>query len=151
MTRDPVPYLRSRRSRRSAFTLLEMMLVIALIGLLVGVGVANYDKIFGGAQAKTTEMFIEGSAKTALASYRFAMGNYPTTAQGLAALITAPEAAGSRWAGPYLTPKGGKLPEDSWGRPYQYRCPGTKNTSSYDLFSLGADGQEGTADDVTNW
>lgn len=149
MTRHVAP--RTRRSRRAAFTLLEMMLVIALIGLLIGVGVANYDKIFGGAQAKAADMFIQSSGKTALASYRFAMGNYPTTAQGLAALITAPDNAGSRWAGPYLDVKGGKLPDDPWGRPYQYRCPGTKNTSSYDLFSLGADGQEGTADDVTNW
>lgn len=128
-----------------------MMLVIALIGLLIGVGVANFDKIFGDSQAKAAQMFIETTGKTALASYRFAMGNYPTSAQGLNALIVAPDGAGSRWSGPYLDVKGGKLNVDPWGNPYQYRYPGTKNTAGYDLFSLGRDGQEGTADDVTNW
>ncbi len=127
------------------------MLVIALIGLLIGVGVANFDKIFGDAQTKAASMFIETTGKTALASYRFQMGNYPNTAQGLNALITAPDGGNSRWSGPYLDVKGGKIPLDPWGQPYQYRYPGTKNTNSYDLYSLGRDGQEGTADDVTNW
>ena len=125
------------------------MLVIALIGLLIGVGVANFDNIFGDAQNKTATMFIKGSGRTALASYRFAMGNYPTTAQGLNALLTAPDGSSSRWTGPYLDE--GKVPLDPWGNPYQYRYPGTKNTASYDLFSLGKDGQEGTPDDVGNW
>lgn len=126
-----------------------MMLVIALIGLLIGVGVVNFDKIFGDSQKKAAQMFIQTTGKTALASYRFAMGNYPTTAQGLQALVTAPDGASSRWSGPYLEDP--KPPMDPWGHPYQYRYPGTKNTSSYDLFSVGRDGQEGTEDDVTNW
>lgn len=127
------------------------MLVIALIGLLIGVGVANYDKIFGDAQRNTAQIFIETTAKTALTNYRITMGNYPSTAQGIGALITAPDGGNSRWSGPYLEAKGGRAPTDPWGNPYQYRYPGTKNTASYDLFSLGRDGQEGTADDVTNW
>jgi len=149
MTRDTVPLSRRRRSRRAAFSLLEMILVIALIGLLIGVGAANFDKIFGENSKRAAEIFIKTTGDTALMTYRIHMGSYPTTAQGLNALVASPDAGNARWAGPYI--KGGKLPEDPWKRPYVYRYPGTKNTGSYDLLSLGEDGQEGTPDDVTNW
>jgi len=143
--RTHLPTADRRRRLRAAFTLLEMMLVIALIGMLVAVGVTNFDKIFGDAQRNTAQIF------TALTNYRLNMGNYPTTAQGLQALVTAPDGGSSRWSGPYMDAKGGKILEDPWGKPYQYRYPGTKNPTGYDLFSLGKDGQEGTSDDVTNW
>lgn len=149
MIRNPVPLSRRRARSRAAFSLLEMILVIALIGLLVGVGAANFDRIFGKASKDTAEIFIKTTAETALMTYKVHMGTYPTSAQGLQALVVAPDGGNTRWSGPYI--KGGKVPEDPWKRPYQYRYPGTKNTGSYDLFSLGEDGQEGTADDVNNW
>ncbi len=141
---------RTHRRRRAGFTLLEMMLVIALIGLLIGVGVVKFEAIFGGAEKSIAQTFVDSTGKTALFSYRMHMGSYPTTAQGLAALITSPEGGGSRWAGPYFEAKGGKIPEDPWKRPYQYRFPGTKNPTGYDLFSFGPDGVE-SDDDIKNW
>ncbi len=83
-----------------------------------------------------------------LQQYQLHMGDYPTTAEGLNALIAAPARAEGRWRGPYL--QDGKLPKDPWKRDYQYRDPGTKNKSSYDLFSFGPDGVE-SEDDIGNW
>ena len=73
-------------------------------------------------------------------------GRYPTAEEGLKALIEAPADA-KNWHGPYVK----KLPDDPWGHPYVYRYPGTHNKHGFDLSSLGEDGKEGTADDVTNW
>ena len=79
------------------------------------------------------------------------MALYPTSAEGLKALIVAPEEKVDRWKGPYIEAKGGELPKDPWGETYQYRCPGTHNTDSYDLYSKGRDHAADTADDIGNW
>lgn len=134
-----------------AFTLIEMLVVLAIIGLLIGVLVTNTDKIFGRSQAAVAGIFVQETIKIPLVSYRRDMGNYPTTAEGLQALITAPSTKADRWQGPYLESKGGKLPADPWGQPYVYRYPGTRNVGGYDLYSKGPDNQPDTADDIGNW
>jgi len=77
------------------------------------------------------------------------MGDYPTTAEGLQALITAPANKADRWNGPYLQEN--KIPEDPWKRPYQYRYPGTHNKNGYDVYSLGPSGQEDEKTIIGNW
>ena len=138
-----------RDSRRRGFTLLEILVVLAIVGLLVGLAVTNTGKIFGGAQGSTAQLFVQTSMKTPLTGYRMAVGNYPTTAEGLQALVTAPSGKADRWSGPYI--EGNKVPLDPWGNPYQYAFPGTRNKDAYDLWSRGPDGQDGTADDIGNW
>jgi general secretion pathway protein G len=137
-------------TRRSAFTLVEMLLVIALIAILAGVAIVNVDKIFGQNQESIASIFVSQSMKAPLTSYRINMGSYPSTAEGIRALLTAPSNKAGRWKGPYLDVKGNKVPEDPWGNPYQYRYPGTRNTGGYDLYSWGSDGVE-SDDDVGNW
>ena len=83
---------------------------------------------------------------SALTLFEADTGRYPTTAEGLAALVQEP-AGVKNWRGPYIQ----KMAHDPRGRPYVYRCPGLHNGSGFDLSSLGPDGQEGTADNVTNW
>jgi general secretion pathway protein G len=139
---------RPKVHHKNAFTLLEILVALAIIGLLVGLAVVNLDKIFGGAQVQTAEMFVKQTMKVPLTSYRMHMGDYPTTQEGLQALLNPPAGRADRWRGPYV--EGGKIPLDPWQRPYQYRYPGTHNKSGYDLFSFGPDGQE-SDDDVRNW
>ncbi len=139
-----------RHARRvAAFTLLEILVVLAIIGLLAGLAITNVDKIFGGAQVTTVRLQVRDSMRTNLTSYRIHMGDYPSTSEGLQALITAPGTKAEKWHGPYLEPA--KIPEDPWGEPLQYAYPGTRNKSGYDLWSKGPDKQSGTADDIGNW
>lgn len=143
------PSLRIGRTLRRGFTLLEIMIALAILGLLVGLAVSNVTGIFDTAQVSTAQLFVKESIKLPLTSYRIAMGDYPSTAEGLQALITAPTKGAGQWRGPYLAD--GKIPLDPWKEPYIYRYPGTKNKGGYDLFSKGPDKTEGTADDVGNW
>lgn len=144
----PCPVRPARRLVR-AFTLLEIMIALAILGLLVGLAVSNLDTIFGGAQVSTAKLFVNESIKLPLTSYRIQMGDYPSTAEGLQALVTAPGNHADQWHGPYLAD--GKLPVDPWGEPYVYRYPGVKNKSGYDVYSKGPDKTEGTKDDIGNW
>lgn len=136
--------------RAAAFTLLEILVVIAIIGLLVGLAITNVGNIFGGKQVDIAGLFVNSSMTTPLYAYRIDMGSYPSTAEGLEALLNAPEGKADRWHGPYLKDETG-LPKDPWGEPYQYRFPGEHNKISYDLWSKGPDKQDGTADDIGNW
>ena len=147
MSRHPPSLLPSqRRALRRGFTLLEILVVLAIIGLLAGLAITNVDKIFGGAQISTVQIFVKESMKTSLTSYRIHMGDYPPA---LEALINRPANKGDKWFGPYI--EGGRVPLDPWGEPYQYAYPGQKNKGSYDLWSKGQDKQSGTADDIGNW
>ena len=139
------------RASRRAFTLLEILVVLAIIGLLVGLAVTRVGGIFGAKQEDIARLFVNSSVKTPLTAYRIDMGGYPSTAEGLQALVTAPQNKGDNWKGPYIESPGGKFPSDPWQEPYVYRYPGVKNKDNYDLFSKGADKTEGTPDDIGNW
>ncbi len=145
--------LRHRRLRalRQGFTLLEILVVLAIIGLLVGLAVKNVDRIFGDSQASVAKIFVNDSIKTSLVRYRIDMGDFPSTAEGLEALVTPPAARADRWRGPYIDAPGGRIPLDPWGEPYVYRYPGVHNRGGYDIFSKGPDRIEGTPDDIGNW
>ena len=138
-------------SRRAAFTLFEILIVVALIALLAGVAITNADKIFSQNQEQIARIFVGQSLEVPLTSYKIALGSYPTTEEGLQVLLTPPATGADRWRGPYIKSNGGKLPVDPWGTPYQYRFPGSHNTSGYDIWSMGPDKRDGTADDIGNW
>jgi general secretion pathway protein G len=138
-------------SRPSGFTLLEILVVLAILGLLAGLAISNSDKIFGQSQEAVAKVFVRDSLKTSLVRYRIDLGDYPSTAEGLQALLVAPANKAEQWRGPYMDAPGGRVPNDPWNEPYQYRYPGVKNKGGYDLFSKGVDKAEGTEDDLGNW
>ena len=125
--------------RQRGFTLLELLVVLAILGLLIGLVAPALMKQFGSAKEKIAHLAIEQLA-TNLDMYKIDVGAYPTTEQGLEALLTQPSGV-TRWNGPYM--KGAKVPEDPWGRPYVYRSPSQRPGHEYDLLSLGPTGQPG--------
>ena len=137
-----------KRSIR-AFTLLEVIIMVGILALLAGLLITKTEGIFGRSQEAVARIFVRDSLKTSMERYRMDLGGYPTTAEGLMALISAPANASDRWHGPYITES--KIPTDPWGEPYQYAYPGTHNKSGYDLWSKGPDKQSGTEDDIGNW
>lgn len=129
------------------FTLLELLVVLVVLGLLAGLVGPRYFNQLGKSEAKGARAQLEGLVK-ALDIYRLENGHYPSTEQGLQALVVAPGDA-SKWDGPYLQ-KG--VPLAPWGRQYIYRAPG--ENGEYDLLSLGKDGQPGGDGDnaeITSW
>ena len=143
-------FRRGVHQSRAAFTLLEILVVLAILGLLATLAITSTESVFGGAKEKTASMFVKNTMKLPLRTYSIAMGSYPSTAEGLQALFVAPAGKANLWKGPYVDDLD-TLPLDPWGEPYQYRFPGVKNKNSYDLWSKGPDKQDGTADDIGNW
>lgn len=131
------------------FTLLEILVVLAIIGLVAGLAISKIGGIFDDAKKDTARLFVNTSVKLPLNTYKFRMGEYPSTAEGLQALITPPQNHADRWSGPYLEPA--KMPLDPWNEPYQYAFPGTRNKGGFDVWSKGPDHQSGTEDDIGNW
>lgn len=141
-----------RTSRAAGFTLIELLVVITVIAILAGLVT---PMVFGHvADAKVTAARAQiESFGLALESYRLDNDFYPSTAQGLAALVSQPtvDPAPRRWRGPYLR-RG--VPLDPWGRAYLYVCPGAGNPESYELQTLGRDGAPGGTGedaDLTSW
>ena len=141
--------LLARHRGVEAFTLLEILVVVGIIVLLFGLAVTNVTGIFSGSQKDIAKLFVTQSMQAPLTVYRIHVGDFPTTAESLQALITPPANKADRWRGPYLQEN--KLPLDPWGEPYQYRYPGVKNKNGYDLWSKGPDKTDGTDDDIGNW
>ena len=137
---------RAPRSIVKGFTLLELLVVIVILGLLAAYVGPRYFSQIGKSETAVARTQIEAFEK-ALDQFRIDMGRYPTTEEGLNALMVRP-AEGAKWNGPYLKKA---VPNDPWGRPYTYRAPGAK--SEFDIVSLGKDGAPGgTGDnaDVSN-
>lgn len=138
---------RSGAKRRvRGFTLLEVLVVMVIIGLLAGYVAPRYFGQLGKSEVKVAQAQISAFEK-ALDTYRLEIGHYPTTEQGLAALVARPENV-PKWGGPYLQKD---VPLDPWGKSYQYKAPGERR--EYDILSFGKDGQPGgtgDAADITN-
>lgn len=134
-------------SLSAGFTLLELLVVLVILGLLAGYVAPRYFAQIGKSEVKTTQTQIVALEK-ALDQYRIDTGHYPSNEQGLAALNAKP-AEEPHWDGPYLK-KG--VPNDPWGKPYQYKMPGEHG--EVDIYSFGRDGVpggNGEDADLTNW
>lgn len=134
-----------KKNKMSGFTLIEILLVVAIIAALAAMVVPRLTGRSEKAKSATAKADIRANIATAIKMYEIDIGSFPTTEQGLGALATAPSDAAS-WSGPYIERK----PNDPWGRPYQYKSPGVHNPTTYDLFSFGHDGVE-SSDDIGNW
>ena len=134
-------------ARRQAFTLVELLLVITIIGILAAIVI---PKMVGRSeQARNVAAQADiASMKTALEAFEVDNGYFPRGNNGLNDLVQQPRDA-RNWHGPYFDPP--KLPIDPWGDPYVYYYPGKHNPSGYDLLSAGPDAKEGTDDDIGNW
>jgi general secretion pathway protein G len=138
---------RLSHQRRSGFTLLELLVVMVIIGLLAGYVAPRYFSQVGKSEVKVTQAQIVSFEK-ALDTYRLDVGRYPTTEQGLNALLQRPQNE-AKWNGPYLQKA---VPLDPWGKPYQYKSPGEHG--EFDVWSFGKDGQPGGTGenaDITSW
>jgi len=133
----------AERRRQAGFTLLEILVVVAILGLLVFLVAPAALRQLGGARNSIAKQSIERIGSV-LDLYKLDVGSYPTSEQGLAALNTRPTSA-SGWNGPYL--KGDAQPLDPWNHPYVYKNPSTRSGRDYDLCSLG---QSGTATDASS-
>lgn len=136
--------------RRRGFTLLEIMLVVGLLALLAAFAIPN----FVGAGERAKKDMVKGAIGSngtiggALDLYRFHVGTYPAE---LKDMIEKPgdDDVAKKWSGPYLNNKEGL--KDPWGKEFMYQFPGQKNEDTYDLWSVGPDGRDGTEDDIGNW
>ncbi len=140
--------MKKMNSAMRGFTLIELLVVLAIIGLLAGLVGPQVMKHLGGAKTKTARVQVEDLAG-ALDMYRMDVGRYPTSSEGLQALVEKPSSARS-WNGPYL--RKNKVPQDPWIYDYHYVSPGEHGR--FDLFSLGADnaaGGDGEDQDVNSW
>jgi general secretion pathway protein G len=132
-----------KQNRNRAFTLVEILLVVTIIGILAGLVIPKLMRRGEQSRIASANIDVMGGISSALNLYEVDNGVFPKNMQDL---IQQPGDA-RNWRGPYL----GKLPIDAWGHPYIYYYPGKRNQKSFDLLSMGPDGQEGTEDDVGNW
>ncbi len=134
---------RNQTQRRQGFTLVEMLLVVAIIGILAALVIPKISGAGEHSRIVAAGADIHGGIKTALDRYEIDNGTYP---RSLNELVQAPSDA-KHWAGPYLD----AVPVDPWGNAYVYYYPGKHNPAGYDLLTIGPDGKEGTDDDIGNW
>jgi general secretion pathway protein G len=136
-------------SKTAGFTLVELLVVLAILGLLMGLVMPPIIHHFERAKAQVAHLEIE-NLESALDLFRLDVGRYPSQREGLVALVEKP-ASLDRWQGPYLKQR--YLPNDPWGHPYRYRIPGQHG--DFDLYSLGASDADDDAaaakPEITNW
>jgi general secretion pathway protein G len=140
---------KSSRKNSLAFTLIEIMVVVVILGILAATIIPQFmgtttDAKIGAAKSNIAEM------ESALERYFIHMDKHPTTEEGLKVLVEPPAGDEKKWRGPYVK----MLRQDPWGNPYQYRAPGIHHPSSFDIWSRGADGAdggEGDKADIGNW
>src|SRR3989338_995422 len=135
------------RKGNNGFTLIEILLVVAIIGAPAAMVVPRLTGRSEKAKVAATQADLRANISTALKMYEIDVGSFPMTEQGLDALLRPPSVIdAASWQGAYLERK----PVDPWNRAYRYKFPGEKNPSGYDLYSLGRDGVE-SEDDIGNW
>ena len=138
-----------RPLRFGAFTLIEIMVVVVILGVLAATIIPQFmgtthDARVSAAQAHIAEL------EAALERFNIHLDRYPTADEGLKLLVEPPAGGAGQWRGPYIK----QLRPDPWGQPYQYRAPGAHHPTSFDLWSRGADradGGEGQGADFGNW
>jgi general secretion pathway protein G len=131
--------------KKIGFTLIELMLVVIIIGALVAMVMPRLTGRGEQARVAAAKADIQANISTGLKLYELDNGSFPSSEEGLNALLNRPSSA-NNWNGPYLE----KKPIDPWGREYKYKSPGDHRQADYDLYSLGKDGIE-SSDDVKNW
>ena len=139
-----------RRRGQGGFTLIELVIVMAIIAVLAALVAPRLIDEFGTSQRRAAAAQID-MLSTALDSYRLDNGRYPSEDQGLKALVEKPDGVDT-WQGPYLQRR--EVPADPWGNPYQYAKPAARGGIDYDLYSYGPDGEEGGEGenaDIGNW
>ena len=144
----PTPDSAERRNGERGFTLVELLVVMAILVMIAGLVTPRVIGYLGKSRVKAAKIQIE-SVATSLELYRLDVGGYPSTNQGLSALLARPENV-TNWNGPYL--RANALPVDPWGEPFHYRSPG--RAASFEIFSLGADRKQngdGENQDITSW
>jgi general secretion pathway protein G len=136
-----------RRDASGGFTLVELLVVLVILSLVMGLVGPRVLSYLSSSRERAAKLQIQ-SFSTALDLFFLDMGRYPSTSEGLDALVKAPAGQG-RWSGPYV--QQGAVPRDPWGNPYEYRTPG--RTKAYAVTSLGSDGKrggEGEAADIAS-
>jgi len=138
----------TRTNNQRGFTLIELLVVLVILGLLAGLVGPQVLRYTGSAKSDTAKLQIE-ELGAGLDLYHLEIGRYPTTDEGLKALVEQPTGL-NKWNGPYLKKK--NIPTDPWGNDYHYKYPGEQGV--YDLYSLGndnMDGGEGNDADIVSW
>lgn len=138
-----------KRTATAAFTLIEIMVVVIILGVLAATIIPKFMTTTHDAKVSAAKAHV-AELESALERFYVHMDRYPTTDEGLKLLVEAPVGDDKKWRGPYVK----QLRNDPWGSPYQYRCPGVRHTSGFDLWSRGADGADGgdgPGADIGNW